>query len=398
MPKIIKDKYDFNVFIRNIKNEGNNYFTIKDNRAILYSCIELSPEISADDKKEIINNAISLIKQKKSISIRQLEATLHQEENNFLNKPFKKYTLATSLSLQKSARFLPYKVVTNNCQINLGFNYPASINRTGIRFNQTIEKDMGKTMAYSRLWITTKARNNTEAISKIFEELDFIRGIWNLSLNCRNWARTSSMPRPVNNLTLGPVHTLHDNTGKPATNTYWYELFFSESVNVYTQTAKFIKALEEGKKIRKKMRNHNYGFELRSAIIRYCRALDHIDYEASYLKLWSTLELLTDTMNYENTIKRVAFLFANNEFHKQVLQHLREQRNLYVHHGIKIENAETILFQLKRYVERLLYFNIFTKYNFQSIKELGDFLSISTDKIHIRSEIKKLTRVLKFLK
>jgi hypothetical protein len=139
---------------------------------------------------------------------------------------------------------------------------------------------------------------------------------------------------------------------------------------------------------------------LKNALLRYCRALDFYNYETAFLKLWSILELLTDTVGqrYDTTIKRTSFLFANREFHKEVLEHLRFQRNLYVHHSEQSEEAEIILFQLKRYVEKILLFNIFSKYKFQNIQEFASFLSLPTKKDDLKSKEKKINYGLKFFK
>ena len=51
-----------------------------------------------------------------------------------------------------------------------------------------------------------------------------------------------------------------------------------------------------------------------------------------HLRLWATLEKLTDTEeSYKATIKRASFLFEDRDYCQQVLRHLKDYRNRFVH-------------------------------------------------------------------
>jgi hypothetical protein len=280
------------------------------------------------------------------------------------------------------------------------FRYPKKLKFTGISLQKHHQKLLDRTPLYTKIWVNTKARSCSEAVEKAMTNIDFLRGIWNLSINHLTYARISYKMAPINNILLGPVHTLHTSKGTPATRTYWYEPFFYEHIRTYNQKKKIINARKDEKRTRKELSNHKYQEVLKNALLRYCRALDFYNYETAFLKLWSILELLTDTVGqrYDTTIKRTSFLFANREFHKEVLEHLRFQRNLYVHHSEQSEEAEIILFQLKRYVEKILLFNIFSKYKFQNIQEFASFLSLPTKKDDLKSKEKKINYGLKFFK
>lgn len=56
-------------------------------------------------------------------------------------------------------------------------------------------------------------------------------------------------------------------------------------------------------------------------------------------------------------------------FHRQVLKHLMTYRNRTIHTGYTTEDIETLLYQLKRYVDLALLFHIYSAPDFASIGE-----------------------------
>jgi hypothetical protein len=109
--------------------------------------------------------------------------------------------------------------------------------------------------------------------------------------------------------------------------------------------------------------------------------LDSFEWETSFLRLWGVLETLTGTQPYEShdlTVKRAAFLYADpeRELHMQVLNHLRHYRNRSVHRGEGSETIEAYMYQLKRYVEVLLFFHLTSDYRFESLAKAAEFLDL----------------------
>jgi hypothetical protein len=141
--------------------------------------------------------------------------------------------------------------------------------------------------------------------------------------------------------------------------------------------------------VRFKLKRHSYQQTLESAIIRYTRALDERNWHNSFLRLWSLLELLTDTAksNYDVTIDRTSYIFEEHNWHKQILQHLREHRNKFVHTDEENSEIEIYLYQLKYYIEGLLQFHLDNTFKFTSIQEAGNFLSLPHDKDELANQI-----------
>lgn len=212
--------------------------------------------------------------------------------------------------------------------------------------------------------------------------VDFCRAVWNLFLNHRTTMRISfGKKKPVNAIRFGPIHTLHRPDGKLVSEVFWYEPDYIEPSNPYdikndwSDLAKFLKS------IRSQLNHNPHADRMRAALIRYTRALDERNLTNAFLKLWSLLEYLTLTENdrYDITIKRTLFFFQEQDFHRQILEHLRTHRNNAVHLAAYSDDEQTLVFQLKGYVERMLLFQIKRLHQFKDIEEFRMFLDSPAD-------------------
>jgi hypothetical protein len=151
--------------------------------------------------------------------------------------------------------------------------------------------------------------------------------------------------------------------------------------------------------VRKNLAKCKYKQNIEDAIVLYTRALDEWDWDGAFLKLWSVLEQLTNTEeSYKVTIRRASFVFEDRNFCQQVLRHLRDYRNKFVHEAADSSEIETYIYQLKSFVEPLLSFHLGNKYGFESIEKASEFLDIPSDKEELSSRIKKMKYAQKYLK
>ena len=143
-----------------------------------------------------------------------------------------------------------------------------------------------------------------------------------------------------------------------------------------------------------------YGEEIENAIIRYSRSLDERDWNHAFIKLWGVLELLTDTIrkSHDETIKRVAFMYLEYEYYLQILQQLRDYRNRTIHADAENSEIESFLYQLKNFVEGLIFFHVRNTYGFKSIEEAGNFLALPRTKEALILRAESARYALKFLK
>ena len=169
-------------------------------------------------------------------------------------------------------------------------------------------------------------------------------------------------------------------------------------INIFFITCPKIYTFEN--KVRKLLAKSKYSEEIIPAILRYTRALDLINWEDAFLRLWSVLEHLTATSpkdTYKKTIHRAAFIFGGNEWFRQVLNHLRDYRNRAVHAGSENHEIETYMYQLKRFVEALLEFHLFNKFNFKNLKDVSTFLDQPFDRIVLHKKRVALLNAEKYL-
>lgn len=242
---------------------------------------------------------------------------------------------------------------------------------------------------YTAVTVTVSGRGPHQAFEKAIDTLDQLRGIWNYALNRGVKSRIfSDANEPINRITLGPYGTIHDASGALALQTFWRVPVYQTTEPAVLQTS-WLKVTRETVQIKRRLLRHPYATQLQHAFVRYVRALDSLDFDAAYLKLWSVLEFLTHTpAHYDDTIRRTLFLFQETEVHKAILEHLRHFRNAMVHEGASTAEREAYVPQLKRYVETLLDYHLRSRGKFDSLSKAGEFLSLPTDKTLLRERLR----------
>lgn len=252
---------------------------------------------------------------------------------------------------------------------------------------------------YKRVSALVSARTPDEAAEQALNGIDLVRSSWNLSLNYGKKRHSGGRPAPVNNIRLSPFHTVHDSTGKLATETYWYDPSYVKPATLYSDKLQFSKLLGFAKNLRSKLTQLPYRQDIELALIRYVRALDSADLNDTFLRLWSLLEYLTDSGHdpYKVTTRRAAFMFQDRERAQLVLMHLAQHRNRFVHAGSDTDDIESLVYLLKQHVDPLLLFHLDNSFGFTSRGEAARFMHLPTSKIEINLRIKRLRAARKFL-
>jgi hypothetical protein len=251
-----------------------------------------------------------------------LTAQINKWERACALRPTRKFVLATSLS----ARYFPLLTRTEVARHRITFG-----DRLPKRFHEEHEKAWERvrdlvfgelpqwgpsTQRYSTVRVSVQARSDVEAVESALDALDLLRGIWNLYFNVSSPARSSFGKRqPVNRLVLGPVYSLHEPSGKFATDRLWYPADYVGPLRPMLLKP-FWKRLHEFEKlIRKYLPRSQYTEDIEVAIRRYTRTLDSRHWNTAFVELWSLLEHLTDTSTtgYDKTIRRALFLYHKDE-------------------------------------------------------------------------------------
>ena len=211
---------------------------------------------------------------------------------------------------------------------------------------------------------------------------------------------SSGKKYPVNNIVFGPLHTIHFPNGKLASESWFYETGYLGPLEPFDMKNNLTKLYKFQYNARKLLNKSNFKSYIELALRKYTQALDLSDWESSYLRLWGLLEYLTNTNENEShidTVNRTSFFFREREYAKLVLNHLRDHRNRSVHTGESNQSIETLMYQLKNFVEVVLQFQISNKFNFSSLDEFTRFMNLPSDSTELTKRKNILVNALKFI-
>jgi hypothetical protein len=366
--------------------------------SVLHSSLEFSDGIPQTERRKIIALSIRDAAVAGVISAKALLREISRQENSYLRKPVKKLVLVTSLSIRHDSALK--NVLVNDAAIRFTPRLPKRFDQGAIMklANSYIVGPFPKDYCAVRVSVT--GRSEHEAVEKAFNAVDLLRGIWNLGLNrSRGLSYRNGNRRPMNLILPGPLHTLHEPNGKlVSTEDLWYEPEYVAPIELFYIRNGFSQLRNFDKSLRRQIGAIQYRNRIENAIKRYCRALDSRDYQRAFLDVWSVMEALTDsfTGNYDVTIRRTVSLFDEPSFHKQVLKHLRQFRNRAVHAGEGTEEIETLLFQLRRYVQELIMFHATNDLRFERFEEACEFLDLPTGASILKKKQQLIRKALKF--
>ena len=290
-----------------------------------------------------------------------------------------KYTLLTSLSLDPNG--LPKTQTILDCRIQFhATGYPHRFSSRAALLRQH-PADVAETpRSYACVTAEVQAKSDGAAFGKAMRAVDVFRALLCLMGNPRmQFSFGSSSLEPVNVIRLGGKHTVHTADGAGARDGIWYEPGFAP-----TKPYQFSKPDIVTKNYRWALRRigrSRYRESLISSLLRFVRALDQSDPNLAFLRLWSALETLTTpgAADYDKLIHRSAFLFKENDYHRQVLEHLRVYRNANVHAGEESDNARTYCYQLQMYYVNAAWFYIRNALRFSSLEAANEFLDLPPD-------------------
>ena len=365
----------------------------------IQNMIDCGIDFSEEDKKRIINEAIATVGKKGVITPPKLLRTIKTQIRNFQNLPEKKYCFITTMTSGMVSNFKTVRYLGGTLSFNtrLKGRFDTNYNKICKDYRHLAR---GKPSDYPTFTkITIRSKTISDAFNKSFVLLNNVRGIWNFSYNRRySLAISSGARKPINKITLGPIASLHYPDGSLATPSCMYNHDYISAGHRFKPSD--IEMMNKFFLIIKKYLNKsNYKNEILNAINRYTTALDNVNYENAFLKLWGVLECLTNTLhdNYKVTIRRASFLYSEREYFRQILNHLREYRNQSVHLDIENLNVENDLYLLKNTVESLIWFHLSNSFKFNSLKQAAEFMDLPSDISQIRSRKKMLVYAEKFL-
>ena len=369
---------------------------------VLASALDFDKGVPEIARTGLLRDAIFAVGREGPVTAESLLSALTRAESVYLSKPGRRYVIATHLSIRNAA--VLKRMTIGSAIITVRPQLPRVFSRARVEMEEDAQvaysiQDRKTPHGYWSVRASINARGIHEAGSQALRAIDLTRAILNLALNHRWTHRLSTSVRTVNKVTLGPLHTLHLPSGELATReSWWYEVGVVSTDSPLDLKREWPKMEKYVEFARRRLRASPFRLDLEEALWSYVRALDERDYDTAIMKLWAILERLTGTgfTGYRATTKRVAFLYKDYAFHRQVLNHLRHYRNQSVHADKTSLQRDGILFQAKRYVEDVLFFLLRNGPGFRSLSEANEFMALSADVKALRRKRVMLDRAIQF--
>lgn len=377
-------------------------YDFHDAMASLSTMVSFPEKTKSLHKEEIISKAIHEVAKLGELTKDKVLVEMKKLAKEQLSVKEQSFHVLTSISLRKP--YLEFPFENKKLQIHiLDAGYPDKY--TGrediIRENQHYGfQDNYRN--YANVIIQVKAKSEREAMLEALDFIDLQRSVWCLLANYSVEYFTSDTWQPINKIRLGQLHTLHRENGALINeNFFWYEPNFIKRALYFPEnTAAFNSHIGLWGEGIKSIKNVSYRKSIYEALIRYVRALDERDPSIAMVKLWGALEsliVLSQNAQYELIIRRVSYLFAEREYHQQVLEHLREYRNSNIHSGEEGGNPRNCCYQMQYYFKRLITFHLAHGKDFSNLDEANSFLDLPANRETLLKRKKLIEKAIKFI-
>lgn len=373
----------------NLKFDGHKFDEL---RLLLYDSLSFPDYIPEIEALRIVRQAIFSVGRSREITAPRLIAAVARDVSAYEKLPPKKFVLISSFSAVTTRPLGRIRIRESIVDFppRLPQRYRAARLSAISRAQSILRIEIPRN--YLTVRTRMSARSITEAVYKAIDTIDIVRAIWNWHFNRPSLGRMTLLgPRePVNRILLGPLHTLHIESGELATETLYYEPGFNRSAALFN-ISRDQRLWEFYRAVRKCLAQCKYRDQMERALIRYVRALDESSWTTSLQKLWGLLEFLTHSTNGDNdvTIRRTIFVCDDPDYNRQVLNALRTRRNRYIHVDEASSEMEIYIYQLKRYVEWLIEFHLGNKFRFGSMEEAAKLLDCPFSDIDLKKRIGK---------
>ena len=385
---------------KKINSNGEVEYTgdsFEDCLELLCSSVELSRDLSEDTSRGFVHQAVHAAARADKLDQAYVLGHISRKEEEYKKKPTLRFVMAGCISLKSRNRLAPLR--SSEWAIRFGRDVPKAILEQELHYQRIFLQAESREFPhdYMRFVVQTFGKSDSEAGWQALTTLDYYRALWNLRINSQcYWRMSSGVVDPVNKIVLGPLQTLFRGDSILIEDKWWHDRGYRRPQTVYDVTAIWDDLRKYETRARMKIKSSRSKDFLMNGLLRYVRALDGRDYESVFLKLWSVLVHLTQSNEKKVIVRRAAFLWKDYEFHAQILQHLRYSRNSMVHLDQFGGRGEALVYQLKRYVEVLLHFLIFSGYKFKSNEEINHFLDLDPNLESLSKGSRLIKRGIKF--
>jgi len=353
----------------------NEWFTIT------YSALNKPRNVNRFQFISAVHAALFNPKLPINFSESQLASECKKALTNLRRRKKKRYTVVFQIVNLLNFKFKTLKI--GDAQLYFDMSSRKGFRKAAQKYRKKIHAELGQQdripdlKPHHQVLVDVDALSAAEAHQICKEALDTVRGILNLLTNLHRISRMSSGRRkPVNDILEFPFTTIHNRDGSLAYKGFWYTPNWTEPGRHGNFNKHYKYALSNFATVNGFIRRHRLKSDALAAVVQYCDALDEPDWQASFLKIWTLLEFLTQINNadYDKLVKRASKIFGNIAENREVMKHLRIRRNQLVHENSPEEDLEILIYQSKRFAEHLLLFFITNSFKFDRLDDFARFL------------------------
>lgn len=391
-PSVILKKIDATRTVNLAGGASFTGFEVKQSLPALHSMLEFPEEAQDLDRPNLIWRSLAAVRG--PLTPASFLAELNQRLDQKLATKQEEFHVLTGISLEHNVGRSSHKIGDVRVRLLAG-DYPSRyrLARSAVITQQRLP--VGESgHGFRRVIVSLRASDAPEAVEKALRALDLLRACWCFLTNFEMEFMGASW-RPINKVRLGAVHTCHLPNGKTAVSTVWFEPHHDGEPPAKVDS----KAAKSAEKILVYLRSSPLSAELEEAMLGYVRALDNSDQNAAFLSLWTVIERLVSPGrgNFDAFVQRCAFLFEDGEFHTEVLKHLKQYRNEFVHAGRSTSQAKAHCYELQVYFRALVRFYLGQRKFFTSLVDANVMLDLPPDRAKLRRRQLVIAKALKFL-
>jgi len=257
--------------------------------------------------------------------------------------------------------------------------------------------------SYCPVVVRFKSKNPMDGVEHALYQLDFIRGVFSLDVNALYEIAISMQgPKrtPINKVTLGGMHTLHNKDGKISDgNIFWYDPNYRERKALTLTASKLKQSVDFFDFVIGGLERHKDSHVIKDAVVRYVRAFDETDKNSTVQRAWSALESLMalGENNTDLVVARCSYLYADREYHRQILEHVKDYRNRNVHLGQSIDDPSPHCFQIQKFFRQSIIFHLAEVDNFSGLHEANKFLDSSASIEELKRQRNLIDKAILFI-
>lgn len=250
-PEVILRKLEELKQVGNDNSISFSAFEYQNAMAALYSMIEFPKQFISLQNISILKSAVSNTAKLGKIDKDTVLNELKQLAKKELSKKELTYNILTSFSMVSPLPVKSIKIAESTIKFYVN-DYPKKYS-SRIKTMEYINKNKIKKITefdfsqYTKIIITTKAKNELEAANKALNNFDLLRAIFSLFANS-GIEIIGDKYSPINKIRLGEFYTVHNSLGKNLSiNRYWFEPNYKQAT-IFKLQDKQVKTISKIKK------------------------------------------------------------------------------------------------------------------------------------------------------